>query len=384
MTDTNELKIIYIEDDHQVAAMTLDYLQSKGHRVVHFDQWPATGFSAVRDQMPDLPDILILDVNLPGTDGYQLCQRFREEYLPDSAGVIFTSGLMDDEDIMKAFEVGADDYLVKPVRLAELSIKLQQVHQQRIEFVSRGEQAHAAMQMAFSAMRTSSELGEILRYQENIHRLPDAAAIAVASFEVLQHFDLQASMMFFHETEPSFFRFDGLEKSIERETMLATRSRGRMYHWKQLTFLNYDYVSLLFHNMPVQDEERYGVLKDQICLLFNGMDTRLTALLMQRRDSEKQAKMKSASNVLAAIALESEQSSRAYSEQFERIMLDMQTNIKAELAQFNLIESEEEVLLGHIDEGLRQASDLFDESIANGRQQKELIEKVMSKLQSCS
>jgi hypothetical protein len=94
--------------------------------------------------------------------------------------------------------------------------------------------------------------------------------------------------------------------------------------------------------------------------------------------------MKSASNVLAAIALESEQSSRAYSEQFERIMLDMQTNIKAELAQFNLIESEEEVLLGHIDEGLRQASDLFDESIANGRQQKELIEKVMSKLQSCS
>lgn len=384
MTDTNVLKIVYFEDDAQVAAMTLDYLQSKGHRVVHFDQWPSTGFSAVTDLMKEMPDVLVLDVNLPGTDGYQLCKRFREEYLPNSAGVIFTSGLMADDDILKAFEVGADDYLVKPVRLAELSIKLQQVHQQRLEFVSHGEQAQAAMQMAFSAMRASSELGEILRYQETIHRLPDAAAITAASFEVLQHFDLQASIMFFHEAEPSFFRFDGLEKSIERETMQATRARGRMYHWKQMTFLNYDYVSILFHNMPIQDEERYGVLKDQICLLFNGMDTRLSTLLMQRRDAEKQAKMKSASNVLAAIALESEQSSRAYSEQFERIMLDMQTNIKAELAQFNLIEQEEEVLLGHIDEGLRLASDLFDESIATGRQQKELIEKVMSKLQHAS
>lgn len=383
MNETNVLSIVYFEDDEQVAAMTLDYLQSKGHRVVHFEQWPAAGFSAVRDQMPEVPDILILDVNLPGADGYQLCQLFRQEYLPDSAGVIFTSGLMNDDDIMKAFEVGADDYLVKPVRLAELSIKLNQVHQQRLEFVSRGEQAQAAMQMAFSAMRASSELGEILRYQETIHRLPDAASIANASFEVLQHFDLQASIMFFHEVEPMFFRFDGLEKSIERETMLATRARGRMYHWKQMTFLNYDYVSLLFHNMPVHDDERYGVLKDQICLLFNGMDTRLTTLQMQRKDLEKQAKMKSASNVLAAIALESEQSSRVYSEQFERIMLDMQTNIKAELAQFNLIESEEEVLLGHIEAGLGQASDLFDESIANGQQQKELIEKVMSKLQSC-
>ncbi len=383
MTDTNVLRIVYFEDDEQVAAMTLDYLQSKGHQVVHFDQWPVAGFAAVRDQMADLPDILILDVNLPGADGYQLCQHFRQEYLPDSAGVIFTSGLMADDDILKAFEVGADDYLVKPVRLAELSIKLQQVHQQRLEFVNRGEQAQAAMQMAFSAMRASSELGEILRYQETIHRLPDAASIAAASFEVLQNFDLQASMMFFHESEPVFFRFDGLEKSIERETMLATRTRGRMYHWKQMTFLNYDYVSVLFHNMPVQDEERYGVLKDQICLLFNGMDTRLTTLLMQRQDADKKAKMKSASNVLAAIALETEQCGRAYSEQFERIMLDMQTNIKADLAQFNLIESEEETIIGHIEEGLRQASDLFDESIANGRQQKELIEKVMLKLQSC-
>jgi len=383
MTDTNALRIVYFEDDTQVAAMTLDYLEARGHQVVHFEQWPANGFDAIREQITDLPDILMLDVNLPGADGYQLCQRFRDDFLPDSAGVIFTSGLMDDDDIMKAFEVGADDYLVKPVRLAELSIKLQQVHQQRIEFASRGEQAQAAMQMAFSAMRASSELGEILRYQENIHRLPDAASIAAASFEVLQTFDLQASMMFFHENEPLFFRFDGLEKSIERETMQATRARGRMYHWKQMTFLNYDYVSILFHNMPVQDEERYGVLKDQICLLFNGMDTRLLTLLMQRKDADKQAKMKSASNVLAAIALETEQSGRAYSEQFERIMLDMQTNIKAELAQFNLIESEEETIIGHIDEGLRQASDLFDESIENGRQQKELIEKVMLKLQSC-
>ncbi len=382
MSETNNLSILYFEDDEQVAAMTIDYLQTKGHRVVHFAQYPLQGLNDVRKTLPRTPDVLILDINLPEVDGYELCQIFRQDYLPDSAGIIFTSGLMNDNDIMKAFEVGADDYLVKPVRLAELSIKLQQVHQQRLEFVSKGEQAQAAMQMAFSAMRTSSELGEILRYQEHIHTLPDAAAIAHASFELLQSFELKASIMFFHENPPQFFRWDGLEKSIERETMQASRNKGRMYHWKQLTFLNYEYVSILFHNMPLEDEERYGVIKDQICLIFNGLDTRLVSLMMQRRDVDKQAKMKSASSVLAAIALETEQSSRVYSEQFEKIMFDMHTNIKAELAQFNLIESEEMILLNHIDDALNQATSLFDESIEAGRQQKELIERVLTKLQA--
>lgn len=382
MSETNNLSILYFEDDEQVAAMTMDYLQTKGHRVVHFAQYPASGLNEVRKTLSRTPDVLILDINLPEVDGYELCQIFRQDYLPDSAGIIFTSGLMNDNDIMKAFEVGADDYLVKPVRLAELSIKLQQVHQQRLEFVSKGEQAQAAMQMAFSAMRTSSELGEILRYQEHIHTLPDAAAIAQASFELLQNFELKASIMFFHENPAQFFRWDGLEKSIERETMAASRNKGRMYHWKQLTFLNYEYVSILFHNMPLEDEERYGVIKDQICLIFNGLDTRLISLMMQRRDVDKQAKMKSASSVLAAIALETEQSSRVYSEQFEKIMFDMYTNIKAELAQFNLIESEEMILLNHIDDALNQATSLFDESIEAGRQQKELIERVLTKLQA--
>lgn len=382
MSETNNLSILYFEDDEQVAAMTMDYLQTKGHRVVHFAQYPASGLNEVRKTLSRTPDVLILDINLPEVDGYELCQIFRQDYLPDSAGIIFTSGLMNDNDIMKAFEVGADDYLVKPVRLAELSIKLQQVHQQRLEFVSKGEQAQAAMQMAFSAMRTSSELGEILRYQEHIHTLPDAAAIAQASFELLQNFELKASIMFFHENPAQFFRWDGLEKSIERETMQASRNKGRMYHWKQLTFLNYEYVSILFHNMPLEDEERYGVIKDQICLIFNGLDTRLISLMMQRRDVDKQAKMKSASSVLAAIALETEQSSRVYSEQFEKIMFDMHTNIKAELAQFNLIESEEMILLNHIDDALNQATSLFDESIEAGRQQKELIERVLTKLQA--
>jgi hypothetical protein len=223
-----------------------------------------------------------------------------------------------------------------------------------------------------------------LRFQETLHQLNSLDAIAAASFEILQNFQLEASMLFFVETEPVFYRADQMQPRLERESMLTARSRGRMYHWKQLTFLNFELVTILFRNMPIADEARYGVAKDQICLLFNGMDAKLKALMMERSELEKQQKLKSISSVLGAIALEIEQSSVAFAEQFERILLDMETNLRAELAQFNLLESEEQAIMIRIEESLNAATHLFDESLSTGKQQKLILDKLLSKLTTYS
>lgn len=380
MSDENKLNILYFEDDMANAALLLDYLHSNQHKVTHFQGFPPGGMADVRDRLPSPPDIVLLDVNMPGLDGYQICQTLREDYLPESTGVIFTSGLMGDDDIMRAFSAGADDYLIKPVRLQELLVKISQVHRNRQEYASKGEQAQVAMKMAFDAMRASAELGEILQFQEKIHQLQSPAEIASASFSVLQTFDLQGSLLFLHDKEPIHFRDDGVKPGLEVDSMLAARNRGRMYHWKRMTFLNYQLFSVLIRNMPVDDEERYGILKDQICLLFNGLDTRLSTLMLAASEQDKQKRLKTISQVLASIALEIEQSSVAFSEQFERIIMDMETNLKAEMAQFNLLDSEEQSLMTLIDHSLEAATRLFGEQLDTGKQQKQLMDKLLDKL----
>lgn len=380
MSDENKLTILYFEDDMANAALLLDYLHSNQHKVTHFQGFPPGGMADVRDRMPTPPDIVLLDVNMPGLDGYQICQALRDDYLPESTGVIFTSGLMGDDDIMRAFSAGADDYLIKPVRLQELLVKISQVHRNRQEQASKGEQAQVAMKMAFDAMRASAELGEILQFQEKIHQLQSPSEIAAASFSVLQTFDLQATILFLHDKEPIHFRDDGVKPGLEVDSILAARNRGRMYHWKRMTFLNYQLFSVLIRNMPVDDEERYGILKDQICLLFNGLDTRLSTLMLAASEQDKQKRLKTISQVLASIALEIEQSSVAFSEQFERIIMDMETNLKAEMAQFNLLDSEEQSLMALIDNSLEAATRLFGEQLDTGKQQKQLMDKLLDKL----
>jgi DNA-binding response OmpR family regulator len=67
------------------------------------------------------PDLIILDVMLPGMDGWQTCQRFREM---SNVPIIMLTALGSEENVVKGLELGADDYLVKPVTMKELGARV--------------------------------------------------------------------------------------------------------------------------------------------------------------------------------------------------------------------------------------------------------------------
>ena len=380
MSEHGTLNILYFEDDIANAQLVSDYLLQNQHQVWHFADYPKGGIATIRDQVPFAPDIVIMDVNMPTMDGYQLCQLLRQEYLSEHCGVLFTSGLMLDEDIMRAYAAGADDYLIKPLRLQELLVKLQQVFKSRERQADVQLQASTAMKLAFDAMRNSSELGQILRFQDNIHQATEFKDLAVLCFGALESFQLSASIVFLHEDQPVYFRDDGLVPPLELDSMLASRGKGRLFCWKQYAFLNYDLFSMLIRNMPIQDEERYGVLKDQICLLFNSLDIRITTLLLEKSENEKQKRIKTISQVLANIVIEMEQSNIVFSQQFEKIIQDMETNLLAEMSQFNLLEAEETILMRRVEEAMMAATQLFDNSLEREMQHRNVMNKLLEKL----
>jgi DNA-binding response OmpR family regulator len=382
MSEQGKLNVLYFEDDLANAQLVCDYLQQHHHQVWHYPEYPKGGIAAIRDSMRGVADIVIMDVNMPTMDGYQLCQLLRQELLTDQCGVIFTSGLMLDEDIMRAYAAGADDYLIKPLRLQELEVKLHQVVKSRERHADVQMQASTAMKLAFDAMRNSSELGQILRFQDSIHQATDFKELATLCFGALQYFELSASIIFLHEDQPIYYRDDGLEPALELDSMLASRGKGRLFCWKQYAFLNYDLFSMLIRNMPINDEDRYGVIKDQICLLFNSLDIRITTLLLEKSEQEKQKRIKTISQVLANIVLEMEQSNIAFSQQFEKIIQDMETNLLAEMSQFNLLEAEEVILMRRVEEAMMAATQLFDSSLEREVQHRSVMNKLLDKLAS--
>ncbi len=108
------MKILYLEDDINLSETVEEFLSEEGFNVVCvYDGDEATEILYKQNF-----DLLILDVNVPGTNGFQLLKELREAHIQTPA--IFTTSLSSIEDLSKGFDVGADDYIRKPFLLKEL------------------------------------------------------------------------------------------------------------------------------------------------------------------------------------------------------------------------------------------------------------------------
>ncbi|PID47261.1 MAG: DNA-binding response regulator [Proteobacteria bacterium] len=114
------MKILLLEDELILNKTICEYLKNIGHLVV-----PFTDGEKAYKSVDESFDLLILDLNTPSIDGFELLEKLNQKRLHIKA--IFISASADIDDICKAYELGAKDYLKKPFHLEELGIKINMI-----------------------------------------------------------------------------------------------------------------------------------------------------------------------------------------------------------------------------------------------------------------
>ncbi len=118
--DVNGVKILIVEDEDKLRENVRRFLLNEGFAVCE----AADGLAAVKAVREEKPDLVILDVMLPGLNGIQVCQLLRQE---GNLPVLIVSALGGEEDVLKGLEEGADDYVVKPFRMRELVARIKAI-----------------------------------------------------------------------------------------------------------------------------------------------------------------------------------------------------------------------------------------------------------------
>ncbi|WP_329285010.1 response regulator transcription factor [Streptomyces sp. NBC_00691] len=113
-------RILVVDDDPTVAEVVTGYLERAGRVVEH----AADGPDALRRAAERWPDLVVLDLMLPGLDGLEVCRRLRAT---GPVPVIMLTARGDEEDRITGLEVGADDYVIKPFSPRELVLRVESV-----------------------------------------------------------------------------------------------------------------------------------------------------------------------------------------------------------------------------------------------------------------
>jgi two-component system OmpR family response regulator len=117
---TSPAHIAVLDDDAQITRLVAGYLQNQGYRVSETHAGPVL----LRLMTADPPDLVLLDLGLPGEDGFSIARQLREHW---HCGLIIITGRGDAIDKVVGLEVGADDYVTKPFDLRELLARIKAV-----------------------------------------------------------------------------------------------------------------------------------------------------------------------------------------------------------------------------------------------------------------
>ncbi len=113
-------KLLFIEDEEEFAKVVASYLRKKGFSIVH----AFSGQQGLRELQKNSYDLVILDLGLPDEDGLKMCEKIREK---ETTPILILTARDGFEDKVAGLNLGADDYLVKPVSLRELVVRIERV-----------------------------------------------------------------------------------------------------------------------------------------------------------------------------------------------------------------------------------------------------------------
>lgn len=114
------MRVLIIEDHRDLAANIGDFLEARGYQV----DFAGDGLVGLHLAVTTLPDVIVLDLGLPGMDGLELCRRLRRDGRIGIPVLMLTARDTLD-DTLAGFEAGTDDYLVKPFALPELGARIE-------------------------------------------------------------------------------------------------------------------------------------------------------------------------------------------------------------------------------------------------------------------
>lgn len=361
---------VFVVDDDPVILTMLEAMLADDCQVETFPS--AAACLARLDALQ--PDLFILDVTMPEMDGYELCRRLKDDFMTQDIPVTFISANDDIETRLVAYEAGADDFIIKPFDPTELFNKVKVAQRLLADKKALREQAGYAQRTALSAMTSMGELGVVLQFLSKSFACRTLHEMGEALLQALQQYDLQGAVQMRVNGDTLSMSPNGTDLPLEVAILNHVREAGRIFQFKSRCVFNYGRVTVMVNNMPLDDQDKAGRIRDNGAILAEGADARLQAIEVETQNRRREE------GVLRALpqvygALDAVQANyRRNCFELTQHMIEYQESLIKSFVSLGLMESQEEFLTRMANEFAQRIIATQDQSLGIVGQLEELAQ----------
>ena len=316
------------------------------------------GKKGIKQAYENRPDLILLDVEMPGLNGYETCEIIRDIPELKNTPIIILSSKSSLRERMMGYSSGADDYLTKPCDRDELKAKISILLNRQSQINDLEGKYNQYKDTALTAMSNLSEMGRVLQFCEQCLQVSNRPDLAKKVFSVTDSLGLKCCLFFSNDEE--FYSSTGVVSPLEKEIITMLHSEKRLIDFDARTQVNFPSVSLLVKNMPLSDHDTYGRWRDLLPIMMQAVEAKLESLNVE------DALMKSANALSYAFGdvrttmdklMDSQQQNQEKGAQIMRSLLEA---MDARLPSMGLEDDQEKFLTDLVDKAVQDTIQVVD------------------------
>jgi CheY-like chemotaxis protein len=352
----NSKYTIFVVDDVEAGRRIIESMFGHIFNVESF----ASGEACLERMAQQLPDLFLLDVDMPGMDGYTLCRQIKGQFSSSSVPVIFISGLDDLESQLSGYDAGGDDFITKPFRFTELKHKVDVLRGIAEEKSTMQHQLDDSELLASLVLSNLDEYAALIKFLRSLNACEGFHEVADAILFMLKAYHLEGAVQFRLPGGEMTINHSGEVRPLEASIINQVRSLGTIAEFRNRAAFNFERVSVLVNNMPVKDPDLCGRLRDHLAIAVETVDAKLLALQTHQDNAETKRE-------IAALLQDLGSTMHAFSEKYEAARYRgsettrlLQTDLDTSFAKLGMLEEHEQSIKDIVQARADELVNIFD------------------------
>jgi CheY-like chemotaxis protein len=235
------------------------------------------------------PDMFLLDVRMPGIDGYAFCREIKDDAGLRHIPVTFVSGQDTIEARLKGYDAGGEDFVVKPFEAEEVLRKVQIAQQIARTKRSMATQLEDSELLSTLMMANMDEYAILVSFMRELISCGTEQEVATGVLEMLQRYKLAGVVQTRISQRTLTLSAQGANLPLEASIVDHVRSMGRIFEFRNRSVHNFERLTLMIHDMPLDDPELCGRIRDHLCMVAESVESRLKTIESEETNRRNQA-----------------------------------------------------------------------------------------------